>query len=197
MEIKNEKDLKQLIKTIVAKNCSHLSPEEIKMQEEVLEKIYIEGKKPYEAMGISKNTIEYLYTNAFNLYNAGQYDAAIKIFYVLENFDPGDSRFQYGIGACHHMAKRYNEATVGYNRCLFLPPVNPMVYYHLADCYLKAGRKREALAMLGICVKATENDLGNIILRTRAQQAYDALDKEVDEEIRKVLKKQPIESGKG
>lgn len=191
MENRDDASLKKMIKETVAKNSANLTPAEIKQQEEVLERIYIEGKKPYEAMNISKDAIEFFYMNAFNLYNSGKYDAAIKIFFLLDMFDPSDGRFNYGIAACHHMEKRYDDAIFVYNKCLFQPPVNPMIYFHLADCYIKTNRKREALVMLGVCMKSTEKDEANSALHTRAEQVYETLSKEIDDEAN-----EPAESKK-
>lgn len=189
MENRNEASIKKLIKDTVEKNSANLTPAEIKQQEAVLQGIYLEGKKPYEAMNISKDAIEFFYLNAFNLYNSGKYDAAIKIFFLLDMFDPTDSRFNYGIAACHHMEKRYDDAIFVYNKCLFQSPLNPMVYYHLADCYIKTNRKREALVMLGVCIKNIENDEMNSALKTRAEQAYNNLTREIEDETN-----EPVES---
>lgn len=183
MENRDDAGIKKLIKETVAKNSANLTPAQVKQQEEVLEGIYVEGKKPYEAMNISKDAIEFFYANAYNLYNSGKYDAAIKIFFLLDMFDPTDSRFNYGIAACHQMEKRYEEAIHTYNKCLFQPPVNPIVYHHLYECYMKLDRKREALVMIGVCMKNAENDSMHASLLTRAQQEYNNLEKEIEDEV--------------
>ncbi|MFN4175280.1 MAG: hypothetical protein ACK4HV_09280, partial [Parachlamydiaceae bacterium] len=68
-------------------------------------------------------------------------------------------------------------------------PLNPMVHYHLADCYIKTNRKREALVMLGVCIKNIENDEMNSALKTRAEQAYNNLTREIEDEAN-----EPVES---
>lgn len=191
MEDKNVEAIKEAIKQVVAKNGTHLSEKDLKKQEDVLIKIHVEGKKPYEAMNIPKEMIEYLYMNAFNLYNSSKYEEARKIFYILEIFDPKDSRFSYGIAACHHMEKKYPLAIHNYMKCLYLPPVNPMTYYHLADCYLKSDRKREAAVMLKTCIRNAGEDANYGPMKSRAEQELNSL---MDEFRAEAMKEDEVSS---
>jgi type III secretion system low calcium response chaperone LcrH/SycD len=184
-----EKVIRDTIKEVVSKHSDKLSPHDIKMHEKLLEKIHIEGKRPFEAMDIPKEFIEWFYSNAFNLYNSAKYEEARKIFYILNVFDPQDSRFWYGLAACHHMEKQYDVAIFGYTKCLFIPPVNPMTYFHLADCYEKLGFKREAAVMLQTCIRHATTDPQYAAMQTRAkkelEQLLQQIDKEAEEEDRK------------
>lgn len=186
--------MKEAIKEVIKKNSCHLSEKDLSYQEDLLTKVHIDGKKPYEAMGVPKEMIEYLYMNAYNLYNNGKYEDAKRIFYILETFDPKDSRFIYGIAASYHMEKKYPLAIYNYMKCLYFPPVSPMTYFHLADCYYKMGGKREAVIMLKTAIRKAETTGGYDAMKERAQQELNKLIDDINNEVEETS---PQEAKKG
>lgn len=147
----------------------------------MLVKILEEGKKTYEAMDIPKDSLEFLYTQAYYLYNSGKYTQSQQIFFILLFLDEKEYRFNFGLAATYHSLKAYNEAIVFYMRCLALQPESPQVCFHMADCYQQLGKKEETLIALQMCVAKAEKDPKFEALKIRAKQLQDKLKQELQE----------------
>lgn len=174
------------IRTEIDKRLSELkgkvSPKDYKLREEALVKIYIEGQKPYEAFGMKKDELEYIYSHAYNLYNAGKYKDAIQIFHILMYLDDSDHRFLYGLAACYHMKKEYPKALVLYLGCQLVDPENPVLLWHIADCYKQIGKKYAALLYLKLALKYSDLIVIYSVLKTKIEKEIEALEIEIDSE---------------
>ena len=162
-----------------------LTPEESRLHEEALIKIFVDKKPIYEAVGISKESLEYLYSHAYSLYNAAKYEEAKNIFFMLNFLDPKDLRFPYSIAACYHMTKKYASALALYLECLLKDTYNPLLCWHLADCYNQLGKKVSALLMLKMCIRFASKDPAFQPLKTRAEHELAFIERELDEELKK------------
>lgn len=181
-------NIREEIHNRVEKFKGTLTPEQMRMQEEVLIKIFEEGKTVYEAVGVSKESLEYLYTHAYHLYNSGKYEDAKQIFFILNFLDPKDLRFSYSIAACYHMTKKYEPAILLYLECLLKDPHNPLLCWHLADCYNQVGKKVSALLMLKMCIRFANQDPAFQPLKTRGEHELAFIEREVKEEMQTVNK---------
>lgn len=177
------------IKAITDSIKDQVSPKELKLQREALEKIFKEGKGVYEAVGVSKESLEYIYSHGYSLYKAGKYDDAIRIFHILNFLNGSDTRFLFSLAACHHMKKNYQEALVLYTSCHAHDRKNPVLMWHIADCYLGLGKKMNALLCLKLAASLAKEDAKFDPLRIRAEGEAATLEKEIDEEFSKVEKK--------
>lgn len=174
--------IQEMIKEEVKSKATVFSPKQQKEYEEYLTKVYLEGKKPYEAAGYSKELLDYLYVNGYNYYKTGHYKEARRIFYALLSLDPGDFRYVYGVAACYHMLKNYDMAIFMYVVSLLAEKDTPLVYYHLSDCYLKQGSKRLAAANLKLCFLACGNNPYYEPIRIRAERLYQTIYNEIQVE---------------
>jgi type III secretion system low calcium response chaperone LcrH/SycD len=177
------------IKAITDSIKDQVSPKELKLQRDALEKILKEGKGVYEAVGVSKDSLEYIYSHGYSLYKAGKYDDAIRIFHILNFLNGNDPRFTFSLAACHHMKKNYPEALVLYMTCRANDGKNPVLMWHIADCYLGMGKKMNALLCLRLAARFAQEDARFDPLRVRAEGEAATLEKELDEEFSKVEKK--------
>lgn len=160
------------------------SPKDMKKIETAINKIKNEGLIPYEAFGLNKESIEFMYSHAYGLYNAGKYEDAKQLFFVLDFLNPEDKRFTYSIAACLHMMKRYSEALSMYLTCMMAEPENPLYFWHIADCYLQMDKKVLALLNLKMCIRFCE-DASTEPLKIRAEKEYEFLELQVEEEAKK------------
>lgn len=167
-----------------------LSPKEFKLQEEALVKIVEEGVPVYEVVGLSKESLEYMYSYAYNQYNGGKYDEARNTFFMLDFLNPDDIRFKYSIAACCHMKKELYEAIGMYMKCSLIDPSNPVYFWHIADCYKQLNKKVFSLLNLRLCIRYCKQNPGFARLQMRAENEFLFLEKEVEEE----LKENPVAS---
>ncbi|MCB1114125.1 MAG: SycD/LcrH family type III secretion system chaperone [Chlamydiia bacterium] len=183
------KDIDEQIEKMTESIKDKASPKEIKMQKEALEKILKEGMSVHEAVGVSKESLEFMYSHGYSLYKVGKYDDAIQIFHILNFLDGNDLRFCYGLAACHHMKKEYNEAMVLYLICQTQDRHNPGLMWHIADCYKGMGKKMNAYLCLKLCSRYADEDKKYESLKIRADGEAKMLEKELDEEFQKTVKK--------
>ena len=105
-----------------------------------------EGKPLYVATGMSEDQIEALYSVAYNLYNAGKLEDALKIFVSLCMFSHLDMRFWRGLGATAQALKNYEYALQAYAYAAVLDPADPRAIYHTMECQLALKNYPQALA---------------------------------------------------
>lgn len=132
-----EETLNALIDEKLKKHGKKLSEEEIEMQRVALREVFIEGKPPREAMEISVEFLNILYSIAYNSYNAGKYEEANQIFRMLDLLDPAIPRYILGLAATYHQIKDYDKAIAAYFSLTIIEPNSPIGFYHIADCYEK------------------------------------------------------------
>jgi type III secretion system low calcium response chaperone LcrH/SycD len=109
--------------------------ETLKMMFEALKR----GVAPKQMLSVGDDTVEGLYTQAYNLYSQGKYKDASYIFIVLLLLDPKQLKFQLGSAACLHRLGKYEKAAQVYLICSAMDQTNPLPHFHAADCYIKLG----------------------------------------------------------
>jgi len=109
------------------------------------------GIMPKQMLNIGDDTIEGLYAQAYNLYNAGKYQDASYLFLVLMMLDPNQPKHLLGSAACLHRMGKYEKAGQIYILCSSIDPSNPLPHFHAADCYIKL----KALPLAHMCLKNT------------------------------------------
>lgn len=134
----------------------------------IMEKVLDRGIMPKEALRIGDDTMEAIYTQAYNLYNQGRYKEASYIFRLLMLLDFSTPKFTLGLAACLHRMKDYINASNLYLLCAALDQKNPMPHYHSADCYLQMGMNELAILALGMAVTTAGEQPQYAILRERA-----------------------------
>src|SRR5260221_14564233 len=106
------------------------------------------GVMPKAALRIGDDTMEEIYTQAYNLYNQGRYKEASYIFRMLMMLDFTTPKYILGLAASLHRMKDYQNASNLYMLCAALDPKNPMPHYHSADCYLQIDAMELAILAL-------------------------------------------------
>lgn len=137
------------------------------------------GVMPKKALGMSEDTVEALYTQAYTLYNQGKYNDAAYIFVVLMMLDPTVPKHVIGCAACFHRMGKYEKAAQLYILCSALDAPNPLPYFHAADCYIKL----KALPVADMCLKNAIERCGkeqqHALVRERAELMLKAVDDEI------------------
>ena len=125
---------------------------EIMLSQEKLQQIVeliMRGATIAEASGISKETLEGLYSLAHKLYTSGSFKDAQVVFQALAIYNGRDSRFWMGLGGCRQALEQYEAAIDAYQlACAADQLKNPEPILYAAKCLLKLGRREDAVAGL-------------------------------------------------
>jgi type III secretion system low calcium response chaperone LcrH/SycD len=132
-----------------------------------------------DMLGISEESIESLYSQAYLLYNTGRYRDAIQVFRLLTMLNPMESKYTMGLAASLHMLKEYKGSAAMYTLVSILDPENPIPHYHASDCYIQMGDKLSSLAMLEMAIKKSGSKVEFSALKKRAEITLDAIKKEL------------------
>lgn len=136
-----------------------------------------EGKSPKEAMGLSNEYVEGMYSFAYRLYTMGKYDQALQIFRLLVMLNPLEPRYLLGLAACYHMLKDYDNASSCYMLCSILDPTDPLPYYHVSDCFIQLEDLEMAYDSLNLCIEHAKNKTDYKKIQDRAEVSLEVLKK--------------------
>jgi type III secretion system low calcium response chaperone LcrH/SycD len=134
----------------------------------IMEHVLKKGILPKTALKISDDTMEAIYTQAYNLYNQGKYKESSYIFRLLSLLDFTMPKYALGLAACTHRMKEYKHAANLYFLCAALDPTNPMPHYHAADCYINLGTIALAIVALTLAINAAADQKQYAVLKERA-----------------------------
>lgn len=149
---------KEMIAKLVEKNRGSLTDTEVAEQKKVLEKIYLEGKAPADAMGIKKESAEAIYNEGARLYNSGKYQDALGFFRLVDFILPNVPQYTFSTAACYQMLGKNKEAVGWFLKCAYFDKASPIPYYHMADCFLKMKDYGGAMGALSSVLKRAGND---------------------------------------
>lgn len=132
-----------------------------------------------DILGVSDESAEGIYGQAYLLYNTGRYRDAGEVFRLLIMLNSTEPKYLIGLAACYHMMKEYQSAGSTYNLASIIDPDNPVPFFHASDCYLQLGDKASAASMLEMAVKRAEGKPQYATLKKRSEITLDTLKKEI------------------
>ena len=147
----------------------------------ILEKVVSKGIMPKEALRIGDDTMEAIYTQAYNLYNQGRYKESSYIFRLLMLLDYTTPKYTLGVAACLHRMKDYVNASNLYLLCAAFDQKNPMPHYHAADCYLQMNLTEIAILSLKMAISVAADQPQYATLKERATLLKQGLEAQVKE----------------
>jgi type III secretion system low calcium response chaperone LcrH/SycD len=151
----------------------------------IMEKVVSKGIMPKEALRIGDDTMEAIYTQAYNLYNQGRYKESSYIFRLLMLLDYSTPKYTLGLAACLHRMKDYVNASNLYLLCAAFDQKNPMPHYHAADCYLQMSLPELAILSLKMAIAAAADQPQYAVLKERATLLQNGLEAQLKEETAK------------
>ncbi|MDR2450678.1 MAG: SycD/LcrH family type III secretion system chaperone [Candidatus Accumulibacter sp.] len=112
-----------------------------------------------DAAGINAATLEAGYGLAYNLYNAGSYADAEKLFSALCIYDHQDTRFWMGLGGSRQAGGNLAGAIDAYNMASIASALgDPAPSVHAGLCYLKQGDAENAAALFDAALEFGQPD---------------------------------------
>lgn len=123
---------------------------------------------PKDAIGFDETTIEAIYTHGYRLYNSQKYGEAFTVFRTLMLLNPVEKKYLFGMAACMHRLQEYEAAVRGYLINAIFDPQNPIIYFHVADCYAHLGALELAQSALEDVIRIAQDQPQYQVLRERA-----------------------------
>ncbi len=135
--------LKQIFDRIAAEN--HVTHDELekKFEDFVADKL-LKSETLAKAFKIKESEMEELYSEAYGAYVKDLYDEAGSLFRWLAIFNPFETKYWMGVGACQQLQGNYEKALHGYAMAGYLNTLDPYPHYHAYECYTALGNAREA-----------------------------------------------------
>lgn len=171
---KSEEKIDKLLEQL----SENLSEEEMQMQKEALKKILIDGVSPKEAIGFSDDMIAFFYTEAYKLYQSGQYKKANQNFGVLAKLDPSPDHIM-GLAASFHQMKAFREAVAAYLLLASIDVDSPLPFYHVTDCFIQQEIPNLALFSIRRAINRCGEDPSHSALKTRCYAMMSALEEQL------------------
>lgn len=150
---------------------------------QIMEVALKKGIMPKQALQISDDTMEAIYTQAYTLYNQAKYRDASYIFRLLMLLDFTTPKYVLGLAACAHRMQEYTNAANLYFLCAALDPTNPLPHFHATDCYIQLKAIAIAAYSLQLAIEAAGVQPQFESIKKRAELMKEALDKQLDEQL--------------
>ena len=107
----------------------------------------------------SNEDLSLLYTLAYTLYQAEDFDQAKEVFKQLASSKPFEKKYWFGLGGCYQMKKSYTEALKAWAMAALIDGKDPTPHYHAAECYLSLKEYPEGKkAMRAATSRLTDED---------------------------------------
>ena len=149
---------------------------------QIMEVALKKGIMPKQALQISDDTMEAIYTQGYTLYNQSKFRDASYIFRLLMLLDFTTPKYVLGLAACAHRIKDYTNAANLYFLCAALDPTNPLPHFHSTDCYIALGATAIAAYSLRLAIDTAGDQPQYESIKQRAELMYEALNKQLDAE---------------
>jgi type III secretion system low calcium response chaperone LcrH/SycD len=177
-----ESTIKELIKKSVEENYKESAGIDKKKFEEVLTGMVEKGACLKDAVGLSDDFMNQIYSYAYNLFQGGKYEKASDAFETLRMFNPRNPVYTFGLAACKHKLLQYQEAAIYYMCAAGINNNDPVAYYHASDCFMKLGNKYGALFMLTHALSHLKNTPENAVFKERLEQSIKSLGNQMKKE---------------
>ncbi|KAF3362289.1 Low calcium response locus protein H [Chlamydiales bacterium STE3] len=142
-----------------------------------------------DIIGLTDESAEGIYSQAYLLYNTGKYSDAAEIFRLLIMLNAMEPKYTMGLAACFHMMKEYESAASAYSLVSIVDPESPIPYFHASDCYIQMGDRASAIVSLDMAAAKASDKPEFAMLKERATITLQALRKEVAEIVQQSPKK--------
>lgn len=111
---------------------------------EFLQRVIASKKNLQEAFYLSNDSMAWFYQVGRLFLHLKQVDQAAGVFYLLIQLNPDIYEFWFGLAACYHEQKLFEDAILSYKRAKTLKHEDPTFDLFIAECYLEMDNRHEA-----------------------------------------------------
>lgn len=153
-------------------------PEDQKAKyEELFLKIFEQEMLPKDAMGLSENVMESIYSFGYQLHKTGKFKEAAEIFKYLLQLDPSKTKYAIALGSCFQYLSRWQDAMGAYMEANLMDPDDPYPLTQIAECFIKLNCPKWALVCYKNAIERAEGISGYDQLKQRCLLMIDSLEK--------------------
>lgn len=103
--------------------------------EKVFRDYFEKGIPLYQAMGIDKEFMKYIYATGYQLFQAGKYTEALASFQLLATYDPDNPTYMLGQALCFKEMKKFPNAISGFIQYAMRKDDDPLPYWYMYECF--------------------------------------------------------------
>ncbi len=169
-------DEEKIIDQQVEKMGNKCAPEEKDQFRQILGDVVTKGLSIMEAIKFPPGLVELIFSYANDLYSAGKYEDANKLYYFVVQLNPKDPRFPFAYAASFHKLKKFNEAAGFYLISGNSNPEDPLPWFHCADCYIQMHELDVAKVMLEKTIMVAQDSLEHEKIKQQAAGLISAIE---------------------
>lgn len=121
---------------------------------------------------ISKDSLEVLYSVAYQHLRGGQFLEAEKLLYSLVIFEPTSTKYWKALAFAQQKQKQYDEACATYALISKMNPEDPEPYLRVAECFFSTGEVNSGIEALGEAEARIQQAPKYRLELTRLQEAW-------------------------
>jgi tetratricopeptide (TPR) repeat protein len=144
--------LQDKIKEMVEMDKGNFTPEELKMQEEALKEIYVNGKTPAKACGIDNDYLTLAYRYGYSLYQKNKFREAWQVFEWLKIMNPCQIEYRTANLHCLLQLKNWTLAINELMMLAFLNGEDPYPFAKMAECLIELNDLASALIIIEMAI---------------------------------------------
>ncbi len=145
MSISLTKIIQTELKKTLGADANHITEEDINLSLTLGDQLSQGKIRLKDALNISDEHMEVLYTIAYESYVRGKLEDAYKTFTLICSYDPSKVKYWEGLGLTQKLLKKYDEAIISYFILIQLRALKISYYLDLAECFLKLGQKEPSM----------------------------------------------------
>lgn len=138
----------------------------------------LDGETGAQAMGMTRDDLEVLYTLGFTLLSQGDVQKAHDVFFKLVTIDPLEAKNHYCMGIVKQMQGDFAVAAEQFIYFLAMDATNPEGYLRYGECQLALGERDKALEAFELAVAEAKAGNGDEITLAEAESKLAMLKKE-------------------
>lgn len=157
MTDKEEINIRELIKEIVAQNKAGLTPQQLAKEEKVLRDIYEKGELPAKALGFNEEFLDYVYRFAYILYQKNQIEEASQLYRWLKFMMPFEQKYTIALIQCFIQQKKWLTAISYLLELAYFNMEDPWPFKKISDCLVEMGDLPGALVTIDKAITRAGN----------------------------------------
>jgi len=167
--IKQDVDIRQVIKEQITKLGSSASKEEKQKYAQTFLKVFEQGIPLGQVLGITEIQLAEVYRFAYSEFHAGHYEIAAELFKAILKLNPMAPEIGTCLGVCFHRLGKYEQAIIAYMNSAVLEETNPMPYFYAYDCYQRLNQPYAAFLMISSALARAANQPQYAELKEKAE----------------------------
>ena len=127
------------------------------------------GRTFQDFTALTPESMEVLYSVAYNYYTAGKYDDAENVFQLLSVLNHFDRKYWKGLAASRENQGKFEDALKAYGYIAILDIYDPYAPFHAGKCLIGLGRTNEAESALSAAIHNAGDKAEHADLKAEAE----------------------------